>query len=307
MDIQLLNSFLVLTRYENFTRAAAALFISQPTLTKHIATLEEKLGVMLVNRNKRGFELTEAGELLKREGDKFIAYSNDIKQRLLDTETSDYGSLYLKTMPMYHPALYDAFAEFDGAYPNVLFSVGHLRYDEVLNSLSMGMCDAAILRTYEVEQLVVGDEYAFRRLFDGHFVAVFSPTHPLAERENVSCNDLLQYTALYMRYLKSLPARAFYEAIEAIGSPTLQSNWLPKTLEDMIFLILHDKGYALVDSAQAPFMGNGSRVLEITDLNITFGAVLVYKKENSNRTLRHFEGILTKHLPDFSDYDPRLD
>ncbi len=72
MQIQLssplLESFLVLARELNFSRAADFLHITQPALTKRIQNLESRLGQMLFIRQPAGLELTESGRLLQRYG-----------------------------------------------------------------------------------------------------------------------------------------------------------------------------------------------------------------------------------------------
>ena len=48
---------------KNFTRAAEILFISQPSLSKQVKILENRLGIQLINRGNSGISLTEGGKL----------------------------------------------------------------------------------------------------------------------------------------------------------------------------------------------------------------------------------------------------
>lgn len=61
MEYRWLKSFVVLASYLNFSRAAAALYITQPALSKQISALEAAVGVPLLHRDKRTVRLTEAG------------------------------------------------------------------------------------------------------------------------------------------------------------------------------------------------------------------------------------------------------
>lgn len=61
-DLRQLNYFITLVKYLNYSKAAKALNISQPPLSRQIASLEEKLGVKLLNRHHYGVSLTEAGK-----------------------------------------------------------------------------------------------------------------------------------------------------------------------------------------------------------------------------------------------------
>ena len=60
-DLRHIRAFLALARAGSFTRAAAELNMSQPTLTVQIQQLEGALGVKLFDRNKRHVALTQAG------------------------------------------------------------------------------------------------------------------------------------------------------------------------------------------------------------------------------------------------------
>ena len=61
MELRVLNYFLAIAREENFTRAAQQLHVTQPTLSRQIADLEQELGVKLFRRSNRNVVLTEDG------------------------------------------------------------------------------------------------------------------------------------------------------------------------------------------------------------------------------------------------------
>ena len=66
MELRVLKYFLVIAREENFTKAAKQLHITQPTLSRQIAQLEDELGVTLFERNNHKIVLSEYGMILKR-------------------------------------------------------------------------------------------------------------------------------------------------------------------------------------------------------------------------------------------------
>ena len=80
MDIRILRYFLTVAKEQNFTRAAEQLNITQPTLSRQLAALEEELGTPLFIRGNRSITLMEAGILLKRRALEII----DLEEKMLD-------------------------------------------------------------------------------------------------------------------------------------------------------------------------------------------------------------------------------
>ena len=66
MELRVLHYFLTVAKEQSFTKAAAWLHITQPTLSRQLAALEEELGTKLFHRNGRNVTLTDEGILLKR-------------------------------------------------------------------------------------------------------------------------------------------------------------------------------------------------------------------------------------------------
>ncbi len=64
MDFRQLESFVAIAKYGSFTRAAQELYLTQPTLTGHIQSMENQLGTVLFNRCGKAVTLTQAGQIL---------------------------------------------------------------------------------------------------------------------------------------------------------------------------------------------------------------------------------------------------
>ncbi|MBR1918767.1 MAG: LysR family transcriptional regulator [Spirochaetales bacterium] len=72
MDIQQLKCLVAVRRYENFTTAADAVFMSQSNLSKKIAALENEIGLVLFERSRHTVKTTPAGKLLAAEIEKLL-------------------------------------------------------------------------------------------------------------------------------------------------------------------------------------------------------------------------------------------
>ena len=63
MNLRYVKYFLAVAEHQGFTKAAAALYVSQPALSQQVKLLEESLGVQLFDRSGRNTRLTDAGEV----------------------------------------------------------------------------------------------------------------------------------------------------------------------------------------------------------------------------------------------------
>lgn len=83
LDFRQIETFLYVSKTKNFTKAAEELYITQPTVSNHIATLEKELDTALFIRSRKNVSLTKSGEIfLKYALDLFSIYKNmtsDIK------------------------------------------------------------------------------------------------------------------------------------------------------------------------------------------------------------------------------------
>lgn len=82
MELRVLKYFMTVAREESMTRAAEKLFITQPTLSRQIAELEDEQGTPLFVRGNRNLALTAAGALLKRRVEEMLALEERIKQEI---------------------------------------------------------------------------------------------------------------------------------------------------------------------------------------------------------------------------------
>lgn len=88
MELRQLRYFVAVADTLNFSRASESLYVSQSALSKQVAELEQELGVMLLERDKRSVQLTRAGELLLPEAKSILMQSEKIAP-LLRHETAE--------------------------------------------------------------------------------------------------------------------------------------------------------------------------------------------------------------------------
>ena len=92
MELRVLRYFLTVAKEQSFTKAAEQLHITQPTLSRQLAALEEELGTVLFNRGGRNVTLTDEGILLKRRALEIIDLEDKIREEFKESQV-DVASL----------------------------------------------------------------------------------------------------------------------------------------------------------------------------------------------------------------------
>lgn len=145
MDVNCLKSFLAVADTGSFTKAAEGLFTTQPTLSRHIASLEAELGVRLMERNRHAVHLTAAGKLLFHEGKRWIAQMISIERRVSTADAGGARKLDIICSPMYSQILRNVYQRFRETYPDVICNIRQVESGKELDAVRTRDTDIGIL------------------------------------------------------------------------------------------------------------------------------------------------------------------
>lgn len=187
MNTDTIKCFIQVAENLSFARAAEALYISQPAVTKQINALEQELGVTLFIRSTRHVELTPAGM-------SFYWDAKDIMQKLQMTidrvkrhvDASDTLRIGLSS-PVMLNYLTPILARYHNEYPQVHPDIETQNYKMIL---SMFLDDQLDLLFYYRENMPQKNGIMFMELEKDHFHCLMLKDHPLAERTSLSLRDL---------------------------------------------------------------------------------------------------------------------
>ncbi len=188
MELRVIRYFLTLAREENISRAAEALYITQPTLSRQLAELEEELGTKLFVRGKRRITLTEDGLLFRRRAEEMVELEEKVERefRLRTDDLSgviSIGAAETKAAEI----LPIAITSFQNKYPNVTFDIHSDIASHVKDRLDRGTLDIGLL----IEPGDI-DKYDFLRLgIDDTCGILMNSKSPLASKESVTIKDLI--------------------------------------------------------------------------------------------------------------------
>lgn len=194
MEIRVLRYFLAVAREENISKAAEYLNMTQPTLSRQLAQLEEETGKQLFKRGSKHITLTEEGILLRRRAQEIIDLADRTLEELSDRNKDLSGHLNIGTGGLAaNTLLIKACETMRQKYPNVHFSIFTGTADLVQERIDSGLADFGIL----LEPVSV-EKYSFIRLPEKErWIALMRKDHPLADRKEIQVEDLINQQLVF--------------------------------------------------------------------------------------------------------------
>ena len=146
IDLKLLQYAVVLAKHRHFGRAAAALRISQPTLSRNIAALEKQLGLRVFERSRRDVMATPAGDDVLKMADELVARAEAISNSLQMVRDGRGGRLRVAAGVYVHDiAVRPAAIDMIKASPSVRLELLEREWTAALSMLMMDRVDFAVL------------------------------------------------------------------------------------------------------------------------------------------------------------------
>lgn len=194
MNLRDLKYLVALADHKHFGRAAAACFVSQPTLSTQIRKLEDELGVSLVERAPRKVMLTPAGRDAADRARGIVAEVEQMKEAARRSQDPEAGSVRLGIFPTLGPYLLPHMVpRIRRRFPQLELLLIEEKSDQLLRQLREGRLDAALLA------LPLHDEQLHAEfLFEEPFVLAVPESHALAQRSGLSLDELSEQRLLLL-------------------------------------------------------------------------------------------------------------
>lgn len=198
MEIRVLRYFLTVAREENITKAADVLHITQPTLSRQLAQLEDDLGVKLFSRGTRKIALTDEGLLLRRRAEEILELVDKTEKELTEQEEAVEGTVSIGCGDLAAvQMLPELFRDFHERYPSVSFDLYTATADHVKDRMDRGLTDVGLL----LEPISI-EKYDYIRLNQREqWVVAMHPDSPLAQQEFITAQDLKDVPLILPRRL----------------------------------------------------------------------------------------------------------
>ncbi|MCR5785446.1 MAG: LysR family transcriptional regulator [Eubacterium sp.] len=188
MTITQIEYFMAVAEHKNISKAAEALFMTQPALSRQITAIEEELGIHLFFRKSRPITLTPAGEVLYRGLGGFTDKYYDIVRKAQIIGSGVGGALHFGVLPGID--IGDIFPKFFNnmkeKFPEIEISAAAGSFADLMNGLKTFEFDFVITNDFGVE---VAENIETLLIDEQPNYLVMSKSHRMADKENVSLID----------------------------------------------------------------------------------------------------------------------
>lgn len=188
--MNLLNAFIEVARYQSFSLAAEALFLTQPAISKRITALEEELGTPLFNRINRSVSLTEAGRLLLPRAQTLRNEMEDMRRFASNLSGDVHGVLTMGTS--HHIGLHrlpPILSEFNLRYSAVQLDLRFVESEEACQAVERGELEMAVA-TLPAE---LPEQLSAQVIWHDPLYIVAPLDHPLNQAHPASLEQLVQH------------------------------------------------------------------------------------------------------------------
>lgn len=277
MQFEHLKIFLAVAEYRSFTKAAQALYISHSTTSRSVSALEAELGVQLLIRDGRSVRLTQAGELLRKEGSYLIRKTELVETAVRNTGKGTQGQLSISAAPVYSRLVSGACLDFCRAYPKVALELYSRSAAEVVDVVLTGGTDLGVSFSYLLPEQ--NEALKTRSISGEKFCVVVPIDHALAARRTVQPEELS-----LERLILIAPGQP--ECGFLTGS--VGDVHLAPTAESMFLQVRSGNGISVAPYPLAYEYGSGCALLELSGVDTSFDMVLLWHKDNANPSLKLF-------------------
>jgi DNA-binding transcriptional LysR family regulator len=186
LELSQLKYFQRVGQVRNITRAAADLYVSQPSVTVAIQKLEEELGVTLLDRNQKQISLTLEGRICLQRTNDILARVQDLISEMHDYHLGQKGIVKIGITPVIGAFFFpSALARFRKMHPGLQIVVIEEGSLSLSKKLERGELDLAMMITSESPSRLETMPVA-----NGQLLVCFSQHHPLAGMKKIPFSKL---------------------------------------------------------------------------------------------------------------------
>lgn len=299
MTLQQLKYLVTVAECKNITAAAEKLYISQPSLSAAIHSLEKEMNVTAFVRSNKGMTVTKEGEELLSFARNLLEQADIMKERFCtDSNRKPKFCVSCQHYSFAVNAFVDVVNEYDAAEYN--FTLRETQTGEIIDDIANGNSELGILYLNEsnedvLHKLFKKNDLVFEEIFEASPHIFISKNHPLADKDCINLEELKPYP--YLVYEQG-ERNSFYFSEEFLSVLDMPKSIEVRDRATLFNLAIGLNGFT-VSSGVIDKELNGEDIIAkplIMDCSMHIGII---KKKNImlSRYANAYIEALQKHLP----------
>lgn len=299
MTLQQLKYIVTVAECGNITEAAEKLFIAQPSLTSAIHNIEEEVGITAFIRSNKGVELTRDGETLLSYARQILEQTDVMMEHFKgERNQKPRFSVSCQHYSFAVNAFVDVIREYDAdAYS---FILRETQTYKIIDDVVVGRSEIGILYLSEhneavLSKLINKNDLNFEEIYIAKPHVFISNNHPLADKEEITIQDLTPYPYLVFEQGKH---NSFYFSEEFLSSLEFPKNIMVRDRATLFNLLIGLNGFTVCSGIIDTEL-NGENIISKplkSDCSMRIG-FLTRKNSVLSRYGVSYLNVLKNHLP----------
>lgn len=281
--------FVAVVDNNSFTEAAEQCYISQSAISQQIQSLENELGIKLLQRKNRRFSMTPAGEYFYIHGKVILEEIENLRRETVKIGQEKGRQLQIGYLKCYSGMeLHQAVAEFSLRYPEVSINITHGTHEELYDLLRLGGVDLIV----SDQRRAFSNEYINLQLLPCVCYAELSIYNKLSVRDYVTLEDLKQTPCILIssKEQQNIEQNYYKNTLGFRGS-----FLFAESLEEGRLMVVGNRGFLPIESVgplppeslsirRVPVYRDGKQLLR--------NYCAFWRKKQTNRDIEEFAKIL---------------
>lgn len=293
MLLRQIRFFVSIIDENSFTEAAEKNYVSQSAISQAMNALEADLGVKLIERKNRSFQITTAGEYFYRKCKSLLTDLESIKKETIRLGSDEEVALHVGYINLYAgPELSDAIAEFSALYPEVKISVQSGTHEELYHGLVSGSLDLAL----NDQRRAFSNDYVNMELKNAECIIELSERSDLSSYERVEVADLSKLSCIIVSSKEQRETEAeYYRNILGFANDFLYAE----TQEEARLMVIGGRGFLPVEAVgKLPEVSGAIKRVPLYRKNrkVTRKYCIFWPEERTGYYIEEFAEMLRKRL-----------
>ena len=237
---QQMQYFIAIVNNHSFTQAAVDCHISQSAISQRMKELESQLGVKLLNRKGRSFEVTEAGQYFYSHSQDILAAVDQLIKKTIKIEKNDEVELRVGYLRRFGTAEFlQTVSKFTQEFPKVKIKISSGTHEELYELLQTGKIDL----NFSDQRRALSNEYQNEFLTASEFMVAVNNSLPV-ETQKIDVADLVDIPCiLIIDGNQQVSEEEYYRNVLGVKSEFV----IAKSYDEAQMLIASNQGYLIIN------------------------------------------------------------